>query len=294
MFRRIELHNHTVESDGKMTPEELAWFAVRRGFGAMALTDHNTTSGIAKLRAAVRRENLPLDLVPGTELTTYYGHILCLGVTAPVPWEDIDPSCADILFRRAHELGGCVGVAHAFALPRPISNGCAWAMRIRDISQLDFIEIVNEGSRRDDPRMQAFGWWKSLVLAGARVAATSGLDLHADRDITGCFTTWFEADGAGSVTEQLKRAIAGRRTAVTRGPLLLAERDGEFIRCRAAAEGPAPAAPLLAVTETPGGRTSQLWPEPAVPLAMAAAGSGPAVVSFYRDAELFAVAPPLP
>ena len=294
MFRRIELHNHTTESDGKMTPQELARFAVRHGFGAMALTDHNTTSGIAKLRAAIRQENIPLDLVPGTELTTYYGHILCLGVTVPIPWEDVDPSCADILFRRAHELGGCVGIAHAFALPRPISNGCAWAMRIRDISQLDFIEIVNEGSRRDDPCMRAFAWWKSLVLGGARVAATSGLDLHADHDIAGCFTTWFEADGAGSVTGQLKRAIAGRRTAVTRGPLLVAERIGASIRCRVAAEGPEPSGPLLAVVETPGGRAARLWAEPAVPFEIDDATGGPTVVSFYRDGALLAVAPPLP
>lgn len=41
-----ELHTHTLHSDGSQTLDELVKGAVDLGFDAIALTDHNTMSGL--------------------------------------------------------------------------------------------------------------------------------------------------------------------------------------------------------------------------------------------------------
>ena len=49
MWKRIELHNHTVESDGSMTVTELVRFLTSKHIRSFSLTDHNTISGWRQL-----------------------------------------------------------------------------------------------------------------------------------------------------------------------------------------------------------------------------------------------------
>jgi predicted metal-dependent phosphoesterase TrpH len=62
-----DLHLHTCFSDGTYSPEELALEARRHGLSAVALTDHDTVEGCARMASACAREGL--EFVPGTELT---------------------------------------------------------------------------------------------------------------------------------------------------------------------------------------------------------------------------------
>lgn len=66
----IDLHTHSTESDGTLTPEELMRHAKEAGLSAIALTDHDTISGIK--RAMPVAKELRLELVPGIELSTDY------------------------------------------------------------------------------------------------------------------------------------------------------------------------------------------------------------------------------
>ncbi len=63
-----DLHLHTNFSDGTYTPEELVMHARRVGLSAIALTDHDTVEGCARL--AVAAEAAGVEFVPGAELTT--------------------------------------------------------------------------------------------------------------------------------------------------------------------------------------------------------------------------------
>jgi predicted metal-dependent phosphoesterase TrpH len=63
----IDLHTHSVFSDGTNTPEELVEMAEKRGLKALALTDHDTVGGVPRLLAAA--ENLSVEAVPGIELS---------------------------------------------------------------------------------------------------------------------------------------------------------------------------------------------------------------------------------
>ena len=66
----IDLHTHSTESDGTLTPEELMKLAKDTGLSAIALTDHDAISGIEKARPIAKE--LGIELVPGIELSTDY------------------------------------------------------------------------------------------------------------------------------------------------------------------------------------------------------------------------------
>lgn len=66
----IDLHTHSTESDGTFTPEELICEAKKAGLSAIALTDHDTLSGIPKARACA--QNYGIEFIPGVELSTTY------------------------------------------------------------------------------------------------------------------------------------------------------------------------------------------------------------------------------
>ena len=63
----VDLHSHTVFSDGLFTPEELIAEAARLKLMAVAITDHDAVGGID--RALVAGRQLQLEVVPGVELS---------------------------------------------------------------------------------------------------------------------------------------------------------------------------------------------------------------------------------
>lgn len=66
----IDLHTHSTESDGTLTPQELMQLARDSGLSAIALTDHDTVGGLSKAKPVA--EKLGIELVPGIELSTDY------------------------------------------------------------------------------------------------------------------------------------------------------------------------------------------------------------------------------
>ena len=62
-----DLHLHTLFSDGTFTPEELAGHGARLGFAALALTDHDSVEGCARMAAACAAAGI--EFIIGAELT---------------------------------------------------------------------------------------------------------------------------------------------------------------------------------------------------------------------------------
>ena len=62
-----DLHLHSTASDGTDAPRDLPRLCRDAGLSAFALTDHDTTAGLAECAAAARR--LKIDFVPGIELS---------------------------------------------------------------------------------------------------------------------------------------------------------------------------------------------------------------------------------
>ena len=64
----VDLHLHTLASDGRLTPTELVSLAARQGLKTVAITDHDTTDGLAEAFEAAK--NFPsLRIIPGIELS---------------------------------------------------------------------------------------------------------------------------------------------------------------------------------------------------------------------------------
>jgi len=69
-MRTIDLHTHTTASDGSFSPVELVDYAVEREMAAVAITDHDTMAGIQEAIDHIRDLKLPLELIPGIEVST--------------------------------------------------------------------------------------------------------------------------------------------------------------------------------------------------------------------------------
>lgn len=80
--RYIDFHLHTNHSDGSDSPTRVVERAVGCGLAAMAITDHDTVSGVAEGAEVAAR--LGIELFPGVEISSKLGknevHILGLGV----------------------------------------------------------------------------------------------------------------------------------------------------------------------------------------------------------------------
>ena len=82
----VDLHSHTLASDGYLSAEQLIERAAEKNVTMLAITDHDTTAAIADARRAIARFNLDLTLIAGVEISTTWQnheiHILGLDIDA--------------------------------------------------------------------------------------------------------------------------------------------------------------------------------------------------------------------
>lgn len=89
MFAHADLHTHSTASDGTLSPAELVRRAAAAGVELLALTDHDTTAGVAAAIAEARDSGL--RLLPGVEVSVTWG-----GRTVHLVGLDVDPDDADL------------------------------------------------------------------------------------------------------------------------------------------------------------------------------------------------------
>ncbi|CAG7644609.1 CehA/McbA family metallohydrolase [Paenibacillus allorhizosphaerae] len=173
----FELHTHTFHSDGKQTLLELAEGAKALGFSGVALTDHNTMTGLAGKEHVSRQTGV--EIIPGLEWTTFFGHMVTLGIKEYVDWRNLSPFHLHRGIEDVHRQGGLAGVAHPFRVGSPMCTGCFWEFEVSDWRQIDYIEVWSglfPSIQRINAR--AFAFWTDLLNRGFRIAATSGRDWH--------------------------------------------------------------------------------------------------------------------
>ena len=69
-MKNIDLHMHSIYSDGSYTPAQLTMCAKKKGLVAISLTDHDTIDGLAEARK--HAEFLNVRFVNGVEINSYY------------------------------------------------------------------------------------------------------------------------------------------------------------------------------------------------------------------------------
>ena len=82
-MKLVDLHTHTQASDGTTAPGDLVRLARECGLAAVAVTDHDTVSGLAEAQAAGKE--CEIDVVRGCELSTStdMGEMHILGLWLP-------------------------------------------------------------------------------------------------------------------------------------------------------------------------------------------------------------------
>src|SRR5512136_1998205 len=111
MYRMIDLHTHSLFSDGVLVPSELVRRAVMKGYEVIAITDHADASNldfiIPRVTAACRElgKRWKIKALPGIELT------------------HVPPETFGELTRKARSLGAMIVVAHGEPLVEPVHPG---------------------------------------------------------------------------------------------------------------------------------------------------------------------------
>lgn len=133
MLHRFDLHIHTYYSkDACNSPAEMIEAAIQRGMSGIAITDHDSCEAHEHLR-----RNPPPQgflVVPGVEVSTAEGHLLCIGTTLPrmkgFPVREV--------LREIKKAGGVAIPAHPFD---------KWRAGIRadtlDTLDIDCLEVFN-------------------------------------------------------------------------------------------------------------------------------------------------------
>jgi len=107
----IDLHTHTLFSDGVLLPFELARRAEAAGYQAIALTDHVDSSNLegvipALVRAARKlKGHVDIEVLPGAELT------------------HVPPALMAELVKEARGLGAAIVIVHGETLVEPVAEG---------------------------------------------------------------------------------------------------------------------------------------------------------------------------
>jgi len=66
-LQKVDLHCHSTASDGTLTPSELVELSAEKGISHVALTDHDTVSGLEE--AFSKGRELGVNVIPGIEVT---------------------------------------------------------------------------------------------------------------------------------------------------------------------------------------------------------------------------------
>ena len=166
----IDLHCHSwFSSDGVSRPEDLIASARGKGLHGFALTDHNTCDGCRYLldKGFVREDGRPVDdfvIIPGVEVTTAEGHLLCLGVILPY----LKGAPAADVCKLVHEKGGVTIPPHPYDLFR-----AGIRQSVLDTLEIDALEVFNAATTLKRYNRMAFEY---ATMKG--LPMTAGSDAH--------------------------------------------------------------------------------------------------------------------
>ncbi|MCX4981510.1 CehA/McbA family metallohydrolase [Streptomyces sp. NBC_00572] len=182
---RGDCHLHTVYSDGRRTPAEVAALARAAGLDFLTATEHNTHGGHGAW-AELAGDDLLILL--GEEVTTRNGHVLALG-TDPGTFVDWRYRARDNRFghfaREIRRAGGLVVPAH----PHATCIGCMWKFGLGDA---DAVEVWNGPFTPDDE--VSLAGWDAALAQGRWTPAMGNSDAHRDPDRVGTPQTVVLAD----------------------------------------------------------------------------------------------------
>jgi predicted metal-dependent phosphoesterase TrpH len=184
MLHRFDLHLHSYFSaDAASAPEELIAAAKARGLSGIAITDHDTCEAHEYLieKGLERPDGQPVDgflVIPGMEVSTADGHLLCVGTTLPV----MRGESAVKVVKAIEDRGGVAIPAHPYDRWR-----AGIRQEILDVLDLKAIEVFNAAAKREcNEQAHAYATRRGLSM-------TASSDAHHASAVAASSTT-FELD----------------------------------------------------------------------------------------------------
>jgi len=259
-FVRGDLHCHSVHSDGLNTVEELVREALARGLDFLAVTDHNTCTHHRELAAL---SHLPIVLIPGEEVTTYWGHANTWGLRRFVDFRCTDAQSLRSLLRFVEERGGLMSINH------PKSVGPPWLFELWD--DFSFMEVWQAPWRFYN--WESLERWEMLLCRGRRVVAVGGSDVHSIPPAPplhphglGNPTTWAYVPEREATAEAVLAALRRGHVFISadpEGPRLVlradADGDGRYEVLMGDTVEVAQDRPMEFLVEVEGGQGRRLW-----------------------------------
>ncbi|MFJ1884032.1 CehA/McbA family metallohydrolase [Streptomyces sp. NPDC088137] len=187
---RGDCHLHSVHSDGRRTPAEIAAAARAAGLDFINSSEHNTYSAHGAWGGLWGDDLLVLT---GEEITTRNGHVLAVA-TDPGTFVDWRYRARDNRFghyaKAVRRAGGLVVPAH----PHATCIGCHWKF---GFGEADAVEVWNGAYTPEDEI--ALAEWDNSLVAAARwskpwVPAMGNSDAHREPDQVGLPQTVVLAD----------------------------------------------------------------------------------------------------
>jgi hypothetical protein len=233
---RTQLHDHTIESDGELSPEEHVALYDSLGFDVVAVTDHWKVTRVASTSRmlVMTGAELAVDpLGPGR-----YTEILAIGIDH-IPddpggdrryWEPIDnyefKTFPDLSAAAAEigRQGGAAFVAH------PYWSGLSPEVVIA-AEGLTGLELFNASSEREDGRGDSSYVWDLALEAGRPLSAIATDDCHYPDTDYGA--AWTMVRATERTSEGVLDALRAGRTYCSNGPAIVdIQRDGDDIEVR--------------------------------------------------------------
>lgn len=210
----IDLHTHSIFSDGELIPSELAQRAVTKGYRAIAITDHADHSNLdlivprivtvcGKISAVS-----PLQVIPGIELT------------------HVHPDHISSLAREARTLGAKIVVVHGETIVEPVMPGTNRAALEAPVDILAHPGLITE----EEARLAAAGSIfleisarRGHSLTNGHVAALArrtgarlvlNTDSHAPGDLVDREMAVMIAKGAGLSEEEIETMFGNSESLV--------------------------------------------------------------------------------
>ncbi|MBG9979605.1 CehA/McbA family metallohydrolase [Facklamia sp. DSM 111018] len=218
-FAKAELHAHTIHSDADQTAEEIMTEAQARALDWLAITDHNTITAIDEIQINDYYQT-DVQLIPGLEFTTFYGHFLLHGRPEYLfhNWTEVNLGNFESYIAQLKDWPVNITIAHPFDQGNPWCTGCHWDYQVTDLSNVDAIEVWNSPNPHlSESNKMAYQAWTDLLAQGYELSGHCGQDWHrASHPDERLAYTYFLLPNQASLEEVLSAHRLGRSYASLR------------------------------------------------------------------------------
>ncbi|MCB0189015.1 MAG: CehA/McbA family metallohydrolase [Caldilineaceae bacterium] len=175
-FWKGNLHTHSTNSDGTLTPEQVCRRYAEAGYDFLALTEHFLQrygfplTDTRELRTATFTTLLGAELHTGQAEMGEMWHILAVGL--PLDFAPpVNGESGPTLAARALAAGAFVSMAHPYRCLLTENDGLA-------LGDVHAVEIYNAGSADENDRADSWAFLEVLLGRGQRLFAHAADDFH--------------------------------------------------------------------------------------------------------------------